>query len=97
VYFGADNRPWVYYRDNKQAPLIATPFADALDDCVVYLDEAHTRGVDLKFPRRARGALTLALGQTKDHTVQGEPPIACFHRFRSALGIYQGVQLTLMT
>jgi len=80
VYFGADNRPWVYYRDNKQAPLIATPFADALDDCVVYLDEAHTRGVDLKFPRRARGALTLALGQTKDHTVQGEPPIACFHR-----------------
>ncbi|GAB1319238.1 ubiquitinyl hydrolase 1 [Madurella fahalii] len=70
VYLGADNRPWVHYRDNKMAPLIATPFAEDLDECLVYLDEAHTRGIDLKLPRSARGALTLALGQTKDHTVQ---------------------------
>ena len=46
-------------------------WADNLHDCLVYLDEAHTRGVDLKIPRDALGALTLALGQTKDHTVQG--------------------------
>ena len=72
VYFGADSRAWVQYRNNKQAPLVATPFAEALDECLVYLDEAHTRGVDLKLPPHARGALTLALGQTKDHTVQGE-------------------------
>ncbi|KAH6856123.1 hypothetical protein B0I37DRAFT_317555 [Chaetomium sp. MPI-CAGE-AT-0009] len=70
VYFGNDNRAWVHYRNNKKAPLVATPFAEALNECVVYLDEAHTRGVDLKLPRYARGALTLALGQTKDHTVQ---------------------------
>jgi hypothetical protein len=72
VYFDADSRAWVHYRNNKKAPLVATPFAEALDECLVYLDEAHTRGVDLKLPRRARGALTLALGQTKDHTVQGK-------------------------
>lgn len=71
VYFGADNRAWVRYRGTKaRVPLLATPFADNLDNCLVYLDEAHTRGVDLKLPQYACGALTLALGQTKDHTVQ---------------------------
>ena len=36
------------------------------------LDEAHTRGIDLKMLLDARGALTLGMGQTKDHIVQGE-------------------------
>ena len=72
VYFGADNRAWVRYRGTKaRVPLLATPFVDNLDNCLVYLDEAHTRGIDLKLPQYACGALTLALGQTKDHTVQG--------------------------
>lgn len=73
VYFGADNRAWVQYRGGKEnVPLLATPFAENFDECLVYLDEAHTRGIDLKLPQNARGALTLALGQTKDHTVQGK-------------------------
>jgi hypothetical protein len=73
VYFGADNRAWVQYRGGKEVvPLLATPFAENLDECLVYIDEAHTRGIDLKLPQEARGALTLALGQTKDHTVQGK-------------------------
>jgi hypothetical protein len=73
VYFGSnDNRAWVQYRGGKEpVPLLATPFADNLEHCLVYLDEAHTRGTDLKLPRTACGAVTLALGQTKDHTVQG--------------------------
>ncbi|KAL4784729.1 hypothetical protein BJX76DRAFT_356715 [Aspergillus varians] len=70
VYFGSDNKAWVQYRAGKTVPLIATPFADNLDQCLVYLDEAHTRGTDLKLPTEARGALTLGLNQTKDHTVQ---------------------------
>ncbi|XP_044715964.1 P-loop containing nucleoside triphosphate hydrolase [Hirsutella rhossiliensis] len=71
VFFGThDNRAWVRYRDGKEIPLLATPFAESLQECLVYLDEAHTRGTDLKLPPHARGALTLALGQTKDHTVQ---------------------------
>jgi hypothetical protein len=73
VYFGSDNRAWVRYRGTKaRVPLLATPLVDNLEDCLVYLDEAHTRGIDLKLPQYACGALTLALGQTKDHTVQGE-------------------------
>ncbi|PHH81296.1 hypothetical protein CDD82_1095 [Ophiocordyceps australis] len=72
VYLGADdNRAWVQYSNGKDAvPLLATPYAENLDGCLVYLDEAHTRGTDLQLPKTTHGALTLALGQTKDHTVQ---------------------------
>jgi hypothetical protein len=71
VYFDADNKPIVLYRQGHQVPLLASPFAENLDGCLVYLDEAHTRGTDLKMPPTACGALTLGLGQTKDQTVQG--------------------------
>ncbi|PLB47748.1 hypothetical protein P170DRAFT_510506 [Aspergillus steynii IBT 23096] len=70
VYFGPDNKAWVEFREGNTIPLLATPFADNLNDCLVYLDEAHTRGTDLKLPPFARGALTLGLKQTKDQTVQ---------------------------
>jgi len=85
VFFRTDNRAWVRYRGLKDpVPLLATPFLDNLDNCLVYLDEAHTRGIDLKLPQNARGALTLALGQTKDHTVQGKCtlPVARFRDSR---------------
>lgn len=71
VYFDKNNKAMVLYRQGHQIPLVASPFADDLSDCLVYVDEAHTRGTDLKMPTRARGALTLGPGQTKDHTVQG--------------------------
>ncbi|KAF2837133.1 hypothetical protein M501DRAFT_986928 [Patellaria atrata CBS 101060] len=59
------------YRGGKaKVPLLATPFAENLDACLVYLDQAHTRGTDLRLPQNATGALTLALVQTQDHTVQ---------------------------
>lgn len=70
VYFNKENRPFVLHRGGSEVPLVASPFADDLSSCLVYLDEAHTRGTDLKMPADARGALTLGLGQTKDHTVQ---------------------------
>jgi hypothetical protein len=71
VYFDAENKPFVVYRHGSRVPLLASPFADDLGGCLVYLDEAHTRGTDLKMPAHAIGALTLGLGQTKDQTVQG--------------------------
>ncbi|KAL1638643.1 hypothetical protein SLS58_008761 [Diplodia intermedia] len=75
--FFSDNRPFILSRNGSQIPLLASPFAEDLSGCLVYLDEAHTRGTDLKMPVNAKGALTLGLGQTKDHTVQGlsNPPI----------------------
>ncbi|PSK48404.1 Fatty acid synthase subunit beta [Elsinoe australis] len=71
IYFRSHHTIWVKYRNKAgDLPLVATPFAEDLSECVVYLDEAHTRGVDLKFPATTRGGLTLSVGQTKDHTVQ---------------------------
>ena len=72
VYFDEDDKACVLYRDERRMPLAASPFNDNLVNCVVYLDEAHTRGTDLKMPARSTAALTLGPGQTKDHTVQGE-------------------------
>ena len=72
VYFDEDNRARVLHRDGKSQPLAASPYHDNLGKCVVYLDEAHTRGVDLKMPADAVAALTLGINQSKDHTVQGK-------------------------
>lgn len=71
VYFGEDGSARVLYKDGKVQPLAASPFFNNLGSCCVYLDEAHTRGVDLKMPANAVAALTLGIMQTKDHTVQG--------------------------
>ncbi|EPS41761.1 hypothetical protein H072_4291 [Dactylellina haptotyla CBS 200.50] len=70
IYFNEFNKPFVLYRNGNRVPLLATPYAEDSADCLVYLDESHTRGTDLKMPSNAKGALTLGLGQTKDHTVQ---------------------------
>ncbi|KAI8958454.1 hypothetical protein F5Y11DRAFT_362710 [Daldinia sp. FL1419] len=69
LYFDGDS-PFILSKQNTKTPLSASPYADNLNEVLVYLDEAHTRGTDLKFGPRARAALTLGLGQTKDHTVQ---------------------------
>lgn len=76
LYFDSNNKPWVISKVGRETPLLASPYADDLTKCLVYLDEAHTRGTDLKLPLEARGALTVGQGQSKDHTVQG----ACFSR-----------------
>ncbi|USP78848.1 hypothetical protein yc1106_06122 [Curvularia clavata] len=70
VYFDDDHRVWVLSRAGKSTPLVASPFADNLERCVVYLDESHCRGTDLKFPPQARAALTLGQHLTKDALVQ---------------------------
>lgn len=70
VYFDVDHRAWVLYRTGNLTPLLASPFADNLDRCVVYMDESHCRGTDLKLPVNGRAALTLGQHLTKDALVQ---------------------------
>ncbi|KAF5494312.1 hypothetical protein CGCS363_v009327 [Colletotrichum siamense] len=45
-------------------------FASQPDVCLVFLDEAHTRGTDLKLPENYRAAVTLGANLTKDRLVQ---------------------------
>jgi hypothetical protein len=70
VFFDERHRPMVIFGNAHEMPLVASPFAEDLKDCLVYLDESHCRGTDLKLPPNARAALTLGPNLTKDALVQ---------------------------
>lgn len=50
--------------------LQTSSFAARTDECLVYLDEAHTRGIDIKLPPYYRAAVTLSANVTKDRICQ---------------------------
>jgi hypothetical protein len=82
VYFDPlDDEIRVLLRDGRIEPLAGSLYRTQLDKTLVYLDEAHTRGTDFKFPSGTRAVVTLGPKLTKDKLVQGEPTIAprvCF-------------------
>jgi hypothetical protein len=71
VVFFDDEELSVLDHAGRIEPLQTSPFAKQLDVCLVYLDEAHTRGTDLKLPRNYRAAVTLGQGLVKDKLTQG--------------------------
>lgn len=72
VYFNDNDELTVLTRDGNTEPLMVSAYAERLGSCLVYLDEAHTRGTDLKLPIKSRAAVTLGPNLTKDRLVQGE-------------------------
>lgn len=52
--------------------LQTSSFASRFGACLVFLDEAHTRGIDLKLPVNYSAAVTLGANLTKDRLVQGQ-------------------------
>lgn len=71
VFFDDNNNLLVLSRDGITESLMISPFAKQMDQCLVYLDESHTRGTDLKLPTDYRAAVTLGPDLTKDRLVQG--------------------------
>ena len=71
VFFDDNDELSVLDRSNFVEPLQTSPFAKQLGSCLVFLDEAHTRGTDLKLPSDYRAAVTLGANLTKDKLVQG--------------------------
>jgi len=71
VFFDADDNLCVLGRDGRKESLLTSPFAKQMNQCVVYLDESHTRGTDLKLPSDYRAIVTLGPGLTKDRLAQG--------------------------
>ncbi|XP_014555371.1 hypothetical protein COCVIDRAFT_27710 [Bipolaris victoriae FI3] len=69
VYFENEELA-VLDRSSRVDSFQTSPYAKMLDSCVVYLDEAHTRGTDLKLPRNYRAALTLGSQLSKDRLTQ---------------------------
>lgn len=73
IFFNADDKIMVVARDSLKAePFATSSFSSRIDRCLVYMDEVHTRGTDLKLPRDARAVVTLGPRLTKDRLVQGE-------------------------
>lgn len=71
VYFNEDDELMVLTRDGNTHLLLLSPFAQQLDQCVIYLDDGHTRGTDINFPSGFRAAVTLGPKVTKDRLTQG--------------------------
>ncbi|KAG1750476.1 uncharacterized protein EDB91DRAFT_1107654 [Suillus paluster] len=71
IYFNKHDELVVRTRDKVIEPFSASCFAQQLDQCVLYLDDEHTRGTDVKLPRGFRAAVTLGPKVTKDRLVQG--------------------------
>ena len=71
IYFNESDEVMVLTRNGTMQPLSSSPLVQQLDRCVAYLDDAHTRGTDIKFPNGSRAAVTLGPKVTKDRLVQG--------------------------
>ncbi|CAE6379485.1 unnamed protein product [Rhizoctonia solani] len=71
VYFNDRDELVVLPQNGTPALLSKSPFAHQLDKCIVYLDDGHTRGTDLKLPRETRALVTLGPKVTKDRLLQG--------------------------
>ncbi|KAF8546980.1 hypothetical protein OG21DRAFT_1607573 [Imleria badia] len=71
IYFSEDDELVVLARNGTVQPLSSSPLVQKLNRCVAYLDDAHTRGTDIKFPSGSRAAVILGPNVTKDRLVQG--------------------------
>lgn len=71
IFFNDHDEIYVLSRDGRQEPLVISPFSKQMDQCLVYLDESHTRGTDLKLPTNYRAMVMLGPNLTKDRLVQG--------------------------
>ena len=76
IFFNESDHLTVLTKDGTIELFTSSPINRQLDKCIVYLDDAHTRGTDLKLPRETRAAVTLGPKVTKDRLLQGE----LFHR-----------------
>ncbi|KAK2733456.1 hypothetical protein FQN57_002110 [Myotisia sp. PD_48] len=70
VYYNNQDDIVVMDRNGHVESLAASSFQDRLGNCLVYLDQHHSRGVDLKFPSDSRAAVTLGPRLTKDRLIQ---------------------------
>ncbi|KAF8601975.1 hypothetical protein BDV93DRAFT_607791 [Ceratobasidium sp. AG-I] len=71
VFFSDKDELMALPQNGTSVPLATSPFAQQLDKCIVYLDDGHTRGTDLKLPKQTRAAVTLGPKVTKDRLLQG--------------------------
>ncbi|XP_031636747.1 uncharacterized protein LOC116349465 [Contarinia nasturtii] len=70
IYFDEKDVLQTIDRNAVVTELDCSVYRDNLDRCLVYLDDSHTRGTDLKFPLDWKACVTLSGDITRDKTVQ---------------------------
>lgn len=70
IYFDTNDVLQTIDRKDIIAALDCSVYNDNLEHCLIYLDEVHTRGTDLKFPPEWKACVTLSGDITRDKTVQ---------------------------
>lgn len=70
VYFDSHDILQTIDRNGIITEFDCSVYRENLNDCVVYLDDVHTRGTDLKFPLNWKACVTLSGDITHDKTVQ---------------------------
>ncbi|OAA50407.1 hypothetical protein NOR_00857 [Metarhizium rileyi] len=70
IYCDDKHELTVLDRYGKVESLRLSPFSKQIHKCLVFLDEAHSRGTDLKLPSTYKAAVTLGRNLTKDKLAQ---------------------------
>lgn len=70
VYFDSEDVLQTIDRNGVVAEFDCSVYRENLKRCVVYLDDTHTRGTDLRFPLDFKACVTLSGEITRDKTVQ---------------------------
>ncbi|KAK4204643.1 hypothetical protein QBC40DRAFT_345375 [Triangularia verruculosa] len=70
IFFNDNDELSVLTRDGTVESFYTSPFRTQTERCLVFLDQSHTRGTDLRLPDTYRAAVTLGPGVTKDTLVQ---------------------------
>ncbi|KAJ6643823.1 hypothetical protein Bhyg_08788, partial [Pseudolycoriella hygida] len=70
VYFDTKDVLQTVNRNGTIAQLDCSVYRDNLHRCLVYLDDVHTRGTDMKFPLGWTACVTLSGDISRDKTVQ---------------------------
>ncbi|OCK74911.1 hypothetical protein K432DRAFT_447027 [Lepidopterella palustris CBS 459.81] len=70
IVFDDNDELIVVTRNGRTEPLRMSPYLKKVQSCLVFLDEAHTRGTDLRLPDYYRAAVMLGPNLAKDKLVQ---------------------------
>jgi hypothetical protein len=70
VCFNDDDRLVVVTRTHPETYLALSPFLNKMGDCLIYIDDGHTRGTDLVLPPSYSAVVTLGRGLCRDKLVQ---------------------------
>ncbi|OCK75836.1 hypothetical protein K432DRAFT_429141 [Lepidopterella palustris CBS 459.81] len=70
IFFNDKDELSVVTRNGLVQSFVTSPYSTQIASCLVFLDEAHTRGTDLELPDDYRAAVTTGPKLTKDRLVQ---------------------------